>query len=305
MGQPMRSSVANSQGEVDTRFASLAAVLYRPYLDRWRRATNLEDRVRRTIAVALGADAPGPLLLEDHATKLLSAVSGPGERSFTRWVCRRVGRAYRDDLLVYTLRDMFSAGGYIRHRRSEKTKHQTATEPDLVIGWRDQDTQFVHPWVFLEVKLNAAVSGNYVYCARPPDRDYWHYESQIECYPHGCWLDPVDQHTQASFDAAGWLWIGPDRKVSHPDGPWGARALHHSVSEDPESEAAALATLAQARLVWRSASVSELADLFDELGKQLLAAHNFTINDVCVDAVTAACGYRTLALVYRTWQQRG
>lgn len=67
------------------RLEALTAILFQPYLLGWSR-TQLVARVRATLALAVQAPESGSVLLEDHVTKLLSAVSGPGERSFVRWV---------------------------------------------------------------------------------------------------------------------------------------------------------------------------------------------------------------------------
>lgn len=70
------------------------------------------------------------------------------------------------------------------------------------------------PPIFSEFKFNGAVNGGRKYCP-----NHGLYGNQVICYPAGCfWTVNADKHYM--------VWIGLRKNVSHPNGPWGVKAIN-------------------------------------------------------------------------------
>lgn len=254
----------NMPADAVTAFNAFKQVLFDDYARDWGYTTNGSawPRIARTFAAAYGTAVEGGIALESHVTAAMAALTGPGEEHLVRFLCDKAAVDYVTGMRLFTVWEMTHLHGSYSKRAN---RAGTADEPDFVIGTVNPDADggrgSFTPALFIEVKRSAAVSWGPEYCNNTVGR-LW--STQMDCYPHGCWLVANDADAQAAFDNAAWLWIGAQRRSGHELGPWGPAGmtaeLARARTDDEDEGARRDAALMKAREVWKSTTLEELAE---------------------------------------------
>ena len=253
----------------DDAVALLRGALDDAYVKCWTDVTM--QRVRDTVSfLHPESTLTAPAVKEPEITLLLEAVDS-GEQALIKLIWE-VSNTSTSSGGPPAGAQIIQLDEFLKSGTWKRTGVRGGKLPDFVIAHRDPHDQ--HPDVYerrmildvvVEVKGGAYVNGDAGYCYYDKTRMKW--SNQAICYVHGCWANLEDPANALDFRAARFVWIGPDKYVKSPDGPWGTKALQeHERGQWRDEVDTAIDLQRKAARAWSGLSLSRVESTLRDLG---------------------------------------